>query len=386
MSAVGLALWLAAAPPPPCVREATEALARGETEAAARAGEACFEAEGHAQGLLLASQAWLQAGRLAHARLDAERFLSLRTGAKSARRVAEMVRDTATQRSGTAWLAVSPAVAGDAGTLTATRADPAWPPLRARWDELGVDEGAATLVLDPGAWTVAISRPGFQELRVEVSCAEGQVTTIAADLLPVDSGPPQDPPAERGAGRGGRRAWAIAGGTIGGAAVVGGAAIYAASFRPLAGVFQGMSCGPDASTDLCRRPIAGLVERTAGGAAMLGAGAGVLVGGLSGLVREESARHKLWTAEAIAGGVLTGGAVALLAYGSTYFSTANTDDPWPRAAVARGGEFYVAGAGLLGAGLGLAATAASGLIVELVQRRSARRAARWRWGGAALRF
>ena len=43
-------------------------------------------------------------------------------------------------------------------------------------------------------------------------------------------------------------------------------------------------------------------------------------------------------------------------------------------------------AGLVGAGLGLAATAAAGLIVELVERRSARRSARWRFDGAALRF
>lgn len=385
MSAVGLALSLAIAPPPACVREATEALARGETEVAARRGEACHAEEGHAQGLLLASQAWLQAGRLAHARLDAERFLALGTGSKSVRKVAELVRDTATQRSGTAWLAVSPAATGDAGTITATRADPGWPTLRARWDELGVDGDAATLVLDPGAWAVTIARPGFHELTIEVTCAEGQVTTIAADLIPADSGPAPGPATATEAPRR-RGRWAIAGGAIGGAAMIGGAAIYAAGFRPLAGVFQGMSCGPDASTDRCRRPIAGLLERTAGGAAMLGAGAGVLVGGLSGLVRDESARHKLWMAEAIVGGVATGGAIALLARGSAYFSTANTDDPWPRALVARGGELYVAGAGLVGAGLGLAATAATGLIVELVQRRSARRTARWRFDGVALRF
>ena len=216
MSATGLALLLAFAPPPACVREATELLARGEAEAAAVRGEACFADEGHAQGLLLASQAWLQAGRLAYARVDADRFLALKTGAKPA------------------------------------------------------------------------------------------------------------------------------------------------------------------------RPLAGLAERTAGGAALLGAGAGALVGGLSGLVGAESARHKLWTAEAIAGGVLTGGGVALLAYGSAYFSTANTREPWPQADVGRGGQLYVLGAGLLGGGLGLAATAATGLIVELVQRRTGRRSARV--SGGALRF
>lgn len=387
MSALGVWLWLAAAPPA-CVREATEALGRGEAEAAALGGEACFEAEGHAQGLLLASQAWLQAGRLAHARLDAERFLALGTGSRSARKVAELVRDTATGRAGTAWLAVSPAVAsGSAGTVTATRADPAWPPLRARWDELGVDEGAATLVLDPGEWTVTIARPGFRELEIPVTCAEGEVTTIAVDLIAEGGGPPAPAPtAPPRVDPRSRRPWGIAGGAVGGAAVLGGAVTFGLGFRPLVAVLHSMSCGTDAEVDGCRRPLAGLIERTAGGAGLLGAGAGVLVGGLSGLVPGESARHKLWIAEAIVGGVMTGGGIGLLVRGSSSFSAANTGDPWQRERVQRGGEAYVAGAGVLGAGLGLAVTAATGLVIELVERRRGRRAARARRDGLMLRF
>lgn len=385
MSATGLALLLAFAPPPACVREATELLARGEAEAAAVRGEACFADEGHAQGLLLASQAWLQAGRLAYARVDADRFLALKTGAKPARRVAELVRETATGRAGTMRLAVSPAVSpGEPVSLTATQPGRPGEPLRVRWDEVAGGAGEASLALDPGAWELTIARPGYELRRIELTCAEGQVTTIAVDLTPEDGGPPPEVLARRADEARRRRGWGIAGAAIGGPAIVGGAVMLGIGLPAFGAVFNGMSCGTGASVDGCRRPLAGLAERTAGGAALLGAGAGALVGGLSGLVGAESARHKLWTAEAIAGGVLTGGGVALLAYGSAYFSTANTREPWPQADVGRGGQLYVLGAGLLGGGLGLAATAATGLIVELVQRRTGRRSARV--SGGALRF
>ncbi|MCY1007913.1 hypothetical protein OV079_20610 [Nannocystis pusilla] len=383
MSGIGLALWMVLVPAPDCVRAAGEALAHGQVEGAARRGEACFRAGGHPQGLLLASQAWLQAGRMAHARLAAQRYLALRTAQdKTARNVAELVSASAVRESGTVHLAVDPTVAPDEPlTVTATREGEGEAlTLRARWDELR-EGGAATLVLDPGRWVVTIARPGFVDARLEVTSAKGQVTTLAADMTrtPRTAGVTLDE-------RRRRRSWAIAAPLIGGAGIVSGAAVTAVSLRGCGSVLKDMSCGSDASVAGCRRPMAIWTERGGGGAAALGLGAGVLVAGLTGLARDEGVRRRLWTAEAIAGGAVAGAGVATLAYGTTYFVTVNAAEAWVGEAVERGEVLYMTGFGLVGAGLGLAATAAGGLVADALQHRRGRRAAAWQFVGGALRF
>jgi hypothetical protein len=377
-----MALWMALVPAPDCVRAAGEALAHGQVEGAARRGEACFRAGGHPQGLLLASQAWLQAGRHAHARLAARRYLALGTSQdRTGRNVAELVVASAARESGTVHLAVDPTVAPDEPlTVTATRdGDGEALTLRARWDEL-LEAGAATLVLDPGRWVVTIARPGFAEARLEVTCAKGQVTTLAADMTRTPRAAGIDPAERRR-----RRSWAIAAPLIGGAGIVGGAVVTAISLRGSNNVLEDMSCGTGASVAGCRRPMAIWTERGGGGTAALGLGAGVLVAGLTGLARDEGLRRRMWTAEAIAGGAVAGAGVAALAYGTTYFVTVNAAEAWVGEAVERGEVLYMTGFGLLGAGLGLAATAAGGLVTDALQHRRGRRAA-WEFVGGALRF
>jgi len=379
---LALALWIAGGPAPDCVHAASEALDHGQVEGAARRGEACFRAGGHPQGLLLASQAWLQAGRLAHARLAARRYLALRTATdRAARNVAELVLASAARDTGTVHLAVDPTVAPDeALTVTATRAgDGEALTLRARWDELR-EGGTATLGLDPGPWVVTIARPGYLDARLEVTSAKGQVTTLAADMIKAPRAALVTPEERRR-----RRSWAIAAPLIGGAGIVSGAAVVAVSGRNSDAVLKDMSCGPDASVAGCRRPVAIWTERGGGGAAALGLGAGVLVAGLTGLARDEGVRRRMWTAEAIAGGAAAGAGVATLAYGTTYFVTANADEHWVGEAIDRGELLYTAGFGLVGAGLGLAATAAGGLVADALQHRRGRRAA-WQFVGGALWF
>ncbi|MCY1054219.1 hypothetical protein [Nannocystis sp. SCPEA4] len=382
MIAWALALSITAGSAPDCVHAASEALAHGQVEGAARRGEACFRAGGHPQGLLLASQAWLQAGRLAHARLAARRYLALRTATdKAARAVAELVAASAARETGTVHLAVDPTVAPDeAPTVTATRAgDGEALTLRARWDELR-EGGTATLALDPGPWVVTIARPGYLDARLEVTSAKGQVTTLAADMTRMPRAALVTPEERRR-----RRSWAIAAPLIGGAGIVSGAAIAAVSLVNVDAVLRDMSCGPDASLAGCRRPAAIWTERAAGGTAALGFGAGVLLAGLSGLAGDEVVRRRMWTAEAIAGGALAGAGVATLAYGTTFFVTANGHERWDAESVEFGEVLYTTGFGLVGAGIGLAATAAGGLVADALQHRRGRRAA-WQFVGGALRF
>lgn len=382
MIASGLVLWLAWVPAPDCVRAADQALAQGQVEGAARRGEACFRAGGHAQGLLLASQAWLQAGRQAHAWLAARRYLSQRTAhERTGRNVAELVAAAAEREAGTVHLAIGPTVMPDeAIVVTATHdGDGEALVLRARWDELVVG-GTATLVLDPGPWVVTLSRPGYLDARLELTSAKGQVTTLAADMTRAPRTLVTTPEERRR-----RSSWAVAGSVIGGAGIVSGAALAGVSGRNCDAVLQDMSCRQDASVAGCRRPAAIWTERGGAGTASLGAGVGVLVAGLTGLARDEVLRRRMWTAEAIAGGAVAGAGVATLAYGTTFFVTANATEPWVPEAVDRGEALYTAGFGLVGAGLGLAATAAGGLVVDALQHRRGRRAA-WRIVGGVLRF
>src|SRR5690606_36215051 len=148
---------------------------------------------------------------------------------------------TAVREGGTVHLTVGPTVTPDeAVTVTARRAgDGEALMLRARWDEL-IEAGAATLVLDPGAWTVSIARPGYVDAQLEIASAKGQVTTAAADMTRVSRAPAR--PDERGGGR----AWAIAGPTLGGAGIAVGAALVAVSAREFNDVLKSMSCGTGA--------------------------------------------------------------------------------------------------------------------------------------------
>lgn len=363
----------------PCVRAASEALASGEHEAAALRGEACHR-HGEARGLVFAAQGWLRAGRLARAALDARKYMAVGPVAdRRGRRSARLVLAAVAEQAGTIQLALAPAVAaGEAVVITAERVDPPAAPLRIGWDELAGADGTS-VALDPGTWALTVERPGYARRRIEVTSAAGVGTTVAVDMV-AEQGAEAAAPVRAVDRR--RRAWAIAGPAVAAPAIAGGAALLAVGLPPLGQVYQDMSCRSGGDVDGCRRPAAGLTERSGGGAALLGAGLGVAVSGLSGLVRREPARRRLWIGEAVAGGALAVGGVALLTYGATAFAAANTAAAWDAEATAGAGQAYVAGAGLLGAGLGLAGTAALGLVAERAGRRRA--AARLR--GGALWF
>lgn len=377
-AAIGLYLLLAS----PCVRAASEALERGEFEAAGLRGEACHR-HGEARGLVVAAQGWLRAGRLARASLAARKFMTFgpatdRRGKRSAR----LVLDTVAEQAGTVSLALAPAVGGgEPVVVTAERLDPPAAPFKVAWDELDEGDGAS-VALEPGTWALTFARPGYAERRIEVTSAAGQATTVAVDMV-AETGEQATPPPKFVDRR--RRAWAIAAPAVAAPAIAGGAALLGVGLPPLGQVYGDMSCRAGGDVDDCRRPAAGLTERSGGGAALLGGGLGVAVAGFSGLVRRDVARRRLWIGEAVAGGALAVGGAVLLTYGGTAFATANTAATWDAARTGRAGRFYIAGAGLLGAGLGLAATAAVGLVAEAIGKRR-RPVARVRWTGGVVRF
>jgi hypothetical protein len=376
----GLGVYLLLASP--CVRAASEALERGEFEAAGLRGEACHR-HGEARGLVFAAQGWLRAGRLARASLAARKFMAFGPATdRRGKRSAKLVLDAVAEQAGTIRLALAPAVSGgESVVVTAERLDPPAAPFKVGWEELDEGDGAS-VALEPGTWALTLARPAYAERRIEVTSAAGQVTTVAVDMVAetgeVASSPPKVVDRRR-------RGWAIAAPAVAVPASAGGAALLAVGLPPLGQVYGDMSCQTGGDVDGCRRPAAGLTERSAGGAALLGAGLGVAVAGFSGLVRRDSLRRRLWIGEAVAGGALAIGGAVLLTYGGTEFAAFNTAAAWDAGRTARAGRFYVGGAGLLGAGLGLAATAGVGLVAEAIGRRR-RPVARVRLRGGVVRF
>lgn len=220
--------------------------------------------------------------------------------------------------------------------------------------------GSQTLVLhlDPTEWTIEV-RAGGRELgsqRVSLSPGAQQVLVFGAGG--------EDRPA--------RRSLVIGASSAGAGALVVGGLMAGISRSGLNMVFRRPNCAESRSLDACSGPAVTQTYRIGGGAFVLGAGAGALIAGLTGLTKQSTRRRALWIAEAAVGGGVFALGAGLLAVGTRRFNDANTGPyPWAQWQEGVGGasRLFAGGAGLLGAGLGLAAVSVAGLVLDAAQRR-----------------
>lgn len=218
---------------------------------------------------------------------------------------------------------------------------------------------SSILQLDPGAWRLHIDDPALAHTDVLIEVKRQPGGPVRIDLRPPAYDGLPRPQLQRLVG--------VLGG-IGGAAL--GAGVGLTIHGELARVQPTLArpagdCVDDLS---CRSALAaGLTGRSAG-ASLIGAGAGALIGGLSGLVRDPRQRRALWLAELAVGaaGVLGGSiAVVLAARG---FDAHNTDqdrawgDPSTMHTLARRADQHSLAAAGLGLGGGLAFAAAASLL------------------------
>lgn len=239
----------------------------------------------------------------------------------------------------------------------------------------GGDVATAVVQLEPGSWVVRAQATGLggASRQVEVTRAAGQQVEVELTATaPADDAaraPAGDADARPGLGRGLKIGFAA----VGGAAAAAGIGVLAAG-----AVQRGRAadCDSAARGELaCKQDLMLALRTRDAGAAVLGAGVGLLAGGLTWISADPRKRRAAWLAEASIGGLALIGGAAWLTVSSNKFNAANTDAivDWPSHYAAVGGSRgHAAAATIFGLGAGLVGSAVTGLIVQ--RSRGARRA------------
>lgn len=255
------------------------------------------------------------------------------------------------------------------------------------------------LRLDPGQYRVTLTRDAGSSSVHVVTVRAGQEAVLEVPLLPNPlPTSPQPAPAPAPRPRLPTRAWVAATASAGGASGAVGLAV--SSLGWLRGKHQLSAdpamCSPIDELDQCRGNIAAAMRIRGAGAGLLGAGVGALVGGLTALETRANRRVLAWRIESGLGGALSLAGAIALGVGLRGFNESNTDASlgallWGNsyaAQISAQGRTYLLGAGLVGAGISLSATAVVALLLERRVPRRAGVATRWqlRAQGLAVSF
>jgi hypothetical protein len=381
---------------PPCVDEVSTLLQREAFADAIVAAAECGAKTAHPRCFYLAGVARIALGQHAHAILQLQRYM-----AEDAPDEPKRLRDVARSRLDQAKaLAVPMLLRIDAGdgeiSVRAAREEQGGEPLETPLTALEERDGSRVLWLDPGRHRITVDGEGYLRATRAVTLVVGapQVVLNLSLRAPVAAAVPPPPPVKVFP----QRAWFALTGAVGGMNVLAGVSMLSLGW--VRGNHQldmsAASCRPIDPIDRCRGAFAKAVTLNGAGAGFLGAGLGVLTGGLTALVRGPSGRKLAWRVEAaLGGGVLLAGAV-LLGVSLRGFNQVNTDASldaqlWEveyKYAVSARGNQYTVGAGLVGAGVGLGASAALGLLVQRFVPANTTAAGRWqvRPQGLAVAF
>ncbi len=396
VSAAAPAAALPAAPP--CVDETTNLLQRKEFASALTAAEHCLARTEHPRSLYLAGVAHLALGQHAQAILVLQRYLAedARGEPERLRAIADSRLEQAKTLAVPVLLRIVPAIAdGEASVVARHEADER-APIQTPIASLKERAGGRVLWLDPGAYQVTVRvegrLPATRSVTVDVGTTELVFNALLQRPVATPAPPPPSPPP---APPFPRRRWLALTGAAGGMQVVTGLSMVALGWvRSTQQLDMGAAnCMPILALDRCRDRLARGVTLRGAGAGLLGAGLGTLVGGLTALVPRPARRELAWKIEVgVGGGMLLAGAVLL--GGLRGFNHLNTDASpdallwearFKNGAIGSAG-WYALGGGLVGAGIGLGASAALGLLVQ--QLVPARSAAAWpvRSQGLAIAF
>lgn len=403
----GAAPVRAAAPVPDCVTQASATFQRGAFAEVVEQATRCWQDTRHPRAHYLVAMAHLALDQDALAVLALRRYLAddLTDEPTRSVTVAKLRLDEARARIVAVTLQISPPPGTDAVVkITAERPAGERPAMTLTVDAAALETGAdgPLLRLDPGAWTLTVRRAGFLPAQQPVELAAGAAPMAVSFTLtpaPRAPAPVAPPPSEPPPPRFPTRPWLIASGVAGGVMVVAGAPLLAVGTLNSSHALQQApkDCADGPALDECRKQVARHTGMRGVGAGLLGAGVGALAAGLTGLAPQVRARRIAWAVELGVGLGVAGVGAALVATGLRSFNAINTDntDPQRRWSDAYAGEVgaqadrHAAGAGLLGAGVGLALGAGAGLLVQRLAGTRADGRARLRLEPAAglrLRF
>lgn len=378
--ALSVFMLAAPAPTPACVQELSELLQREDFDATLTAAERCETETGHPRSHYFAGIAHLASHHPERAVGSLQRYLDSDPADEPPRlrELAAARLEQARTELGTIVIQVAPRFRD--GDVRVTIQRPAGePPIIAFLSELDQKDDHAILLLPPGKYAITAARVGHLPGRQEFSIAAAGDTVSVFLPLMLRPPPPKliapEPPKFPS------RVWAGAWGGIAGGVVVVGVPVIAGATAQMPGF-----CPPHAQAiDNCRSDAAKWTMVQAGGSGMLGAGVGFMIGGLTGLAPVDRTRRVAWAAETGVGGALATVGVVLLAVAQRSFNQVNnstdpTAEPWgPRydAALAPSSRNFMAGAALLGTGVGLAVSAALGLASPKFLHKSPATTARW---------
>ncbi len=251
------------------------------------------------------------------------------------------------------------------------------------------------LWLDPGRHHLEFKR-GEPSLKHEVVIAVGEVSRLRVNLAPKPTLVPAPVQPRTVRPTFPARAWFGATGSLAGANLVAAislTAVGSAAFRDARAIADD-ACDP-VSLRLCHEALVRPTLHRGLGAGFLGVGLGALAGSLTALAPTDVARRRVWYGELGGGLILAAAGSAVLGVFLKRFNQTNGvvnagNPPWSdaeyQADIAANARGYVSGAALLGAGVGLAVSAAAGLLVQRYAR--SLRSARWQVHprGVAVRF
>jgi len=235
------------------------------------------------------------------------------------------------------------------------------------------------LSLDPGSWQLRVDDPRFEPVEHEVRVESPNPAPLVLDLRLR-----QDARA--------LRRFALGWGGAGAAGMVVGASLLGVGqgrwSSRLDGPVEGCQSGaPLFSVETCRRELGAAGTLRTSGAAVLGVGAGALIGGLVARVKEPRKRRLGWTIAASVGGLASIGGAVALGLGARAFGRYDDPEPWTaddRRAVHGAGVTHTVGGAFLGLGAGMLASGITGLVLDRSGRFLVSAGPQVRVGGAAL--
>lgn len=235
--------------------------------------------------------------------------------------------------------------------------------------------GSLTLELDPGLWAIRAQGPGYRTVEQRVQVSKGAKLEVALQVSlaprPIPGGATSASDLEPQTVKKITLGVGVAGGVI---AVTGAAVTVIGGLR----VRSVGDLGAAGETPLDRtRNFATSLRIREAGVVVLGSGAGVIAGGLTWLIKDPKQRRTAWIAEAAVGGAAIGaGIVGLFVDPRTKSfnlenlpSVADTADEWNTHYTRhRRSVGHTFSSLTLGLGVGLTASALTGLILQRTLR------------------
>lgn len=365
-----LAQGSAPPPVPPCIGDIVALNQRAAYSEMLSAADECARTTKHPRTEYYAGLAYMGLRENAQAVLRLRRYLA-DSAAEPARlrEVAEVRLTQAMQAAGSVSIVLSPPVA--ANTVRIEVRPEQSPPFSVSMDRLEVDAEGARLWLDPGTQQIYVygaDRTVSRTLQIVAGQSTPLQLSLAPEPKPVSTAPVQVRPQFP------RRPWLAATSGIGGVGVVAGTALAIIGQSKYVDIYSSTtgSCGTVVQLDGCRGHVARSANIRSLGLTSLGAGLGVLTGGLTALIPNQTTRTRAWWGELGGGVALTVTGTILMGVFGARFNRLNTDSSasahvWsdaeyytPILSHARG---YSLGGGLLGLGVGLAVSSAAGILV-----------------------